>query len=83
MQVNFRTKQLQRCYESHHEATRRGGATVARRYVQRIDDLYAAETIEDLDRIPPLRFHALKGDRQGQYALGPDGSGPVDRLGGR
>lgn len=69
MQVNFRTKQLQRCYESHAAATRRWGATVARRYVQRINDLYAAETIEDLYRIPPLRFHPLKGDRQAQYAL--------------
>ena len=69
MQVKFRTRQLQRCYESHAAATRRWGATVARRYVQRINDVYAAETIEDLYRIPPLRFHPLKGDRQGQYAL--------------
>ena len=69
MQVKFRTRQLQRCYESHAEATRRWGATLARRYVQRINALYAAETVEDLYRIPPLRFHGLKGDRQGQYAL--------------
>jgi len=69
VQVKFRTTQLLRCYESHTEATRRWGAAVARRYVQRINDLYAAETIENLYRIPSLRFHALKGDRQGQYAL--------------
>lgn len=42
---------------------------MARRYAQRINDLYAAETVEDLYRIPPLRFHPLKGDRRGQYAL--------------
>jgi toxin HigB-1 len=69
VQVKFRTRQLQRCYESHAAATRRWGAPVARRYVQRINDLYAAESVEDLYRIPPLRFHPLKGDRQGQYAL--------------
>ena len=69
MQVKFRTNQLQRCYESSKEATRWWGATVARRYVQRIDILHDAETIDDLYRIPPLRFHRLKGDRQGQYAL--------------
>jgi proteic killer suppression protein len=69
VQVKFRTRQLQRGYESHAEATRRWGAAVARRYVQRINDLYAAETVEDLYRIPPLRFHQLKGNRQGQYAL--------------
>lgn len=69
MQVKFRTKQLKRCYESHPDATRRWGATVARRYIQRIDTLYAIETIEDLYRIPPLRFHPLKGNRQGQCVL--------------
>ena len=30
---------------------------------------HAAESIEDLHRIPVLRVHGLKGDRQGQYAL--------------
>jgi len=69
VQVKSRTRQLQRCYESHTAATRRWGATVARRYVQRVNDLHAAETVEDLYRIPPLRFHPLKGGRQGQYAL--------------
>ena len=69
MQVKFRTKQLQRCYESHKAAAREWGAEVARRYVQRIGILYAAETVEDLHRIPVLRLHPLKGNRQGQHAL--------------
>ena len=69
MQVRFRTKQLQRCYESLTEATREWGADVARRYVQRVDILYATETIEDLHRMTVLRFHPLKGNRKGQYAL--------------
>jgi proteic killer suppression protein len=25
--------------------------------------------VEDLFRMPPLRFHPLKGDREGQFAL--------------
>jgi proteic killer suppression protein len=69
VQVKFRTTQLQRCYESPTKAIQKWGAEVGRRYVQRIDILYAAETIEDLYRIPVLRFHPLKGNRQGQYAL--------------
>jgi proteic killer suppression protein len=69
VQVKFRTKQLQRCYESHTKATQKWGADVARRYVERISILYAAETVDDLHRIPVLRFHPLKGNRQGQYAL--------------
>ena len=69
MQVKFRTKQLQRCYESQKDAIQKWGADVARRYVQRIGILYAAETVEDLHRIPVLRCHPLKGNRHGQYAL--------------
>jgi proteic killer suppression protein len=42
---------------------------VARRYVQRVDILYAAESIEDLHRMTVLRFHPLKGNRKGQYAV--------------
>lgn len=69
MHVNFRTRQLQRCYESHKEAARQWGAAVARRYIERVGVLYATETVDDLYRIPPLRFHPLKGARRGQYAL--------------
>jgi proteic killer suppression protein len=69
VQVKFRTTQLQRCYESHTKATQKWGAEVGHRYVQRIDILYAAETIDDLHRNPVLRLHPLKGNRQGQYAL--------------
>jgi proteic killer suppression protein len=69
MRLEFRTKLLERCYRSYQDATRQWGAAVARRYIQRLDTLYAASTIEDLYRIPPLRFHLLKGNRQGQYAV--------------
>ena len=69
MQVRFRTRQLQRCYESIADATREGGAEVARRYVERVTILHTVETIEDLHRIPPFRFHPLKGNHRGQYTL--------------
>ena len=69
MQVTFRTAQLKRCYERIEEAKGRWGDTVGDRYVGRINALYAAESVEDLFRLPPLRFHPLKGDRKGQFAL--------------
>ncbi len=61
--------QLQRCYENSAVATRRWGAAVARRYVERVNILNACESVDDLYQMPSLRFHALKGDRAGQYAL--------------
>ncbi len=69
MHVTFRTVRLQRCYEKFAEATRQWGAAVARRYVERIDILYACQSIDDLGKMAPLRFHPLKGKRAGQYAL--------------
>ncbi len=61
--------QLQRCYEKVNEATRRWGEAVARRYTQRINILHTCESIADLHGMTALRFHALKGERAGQYAL--------------
>ncbi len=61
--------QLQRCYEKFAQATRRWGEKVARRYSERVTILYGCESISDLRKMTALRFHALKGDRAGQYAL--------------
>lgn len=69
VQVEFRTARLKRCYEQMAAGTRRWGETVARRYVQRVSVLFAADGPEDLYRIPPLHFHALTGNREGQFAM--------------
>ena len=69
MQVRFRTAQLRRCYEQHREGVRAWGVEVARRYVSRINLLYVVETVTDLYKMKALRFHELKGDRQGEFAL--------------
>lgn len=60
---------LQRCYEKFTQAARKWGEEVARRYIDRVNILYAAESIADLHTMTVLRFHALKGNRAGQYAL--------------
>jgi len=69
VQVTFRTAQLERCYMEINQGTRRWGAAVARRYIQRILILHAAESIADLHATTVLRFHALTGDRAGQYSI--------------
>jgi proteic killer suppression protein len=42
---------------------------VARRYIERVNILYQAKSVDDLFKIPPLKFHPLKGDRKGQHAM--------------
>jgi proteic killer suppression protein len=69
LEVTFGTRHLERCYAEHKLAAREFGADVSRRYIQRINLIKAAQSIDDLPRLPGLRFHALSGDRKGQYAV--------------
>jgi len=50
-------------------AVREWGEKVARRYIERVNVLKAAKTADDLYKVAVLRFHPLKGDRQGQYSI--------------
>jgi len=58
-----------RCYQESDRAIRRWGPDIGRRYIQRIQVLYAAKRFSDLSTIRSLRLHALKGEREGQYAM--------------
>jgi len=71
--IEFRTVGLRKCYEENSRAVRRWGDGIARRYVGRIDILYAAQSVADLHKIPQLKLHALKGNRSGQFAIHLDG----------
>ncbi|MCF8029170.1 MAG: type II toxin-antitoxin system RelE/ParE family toxin [Desulfobacteraceae bacterium] len=42
---------------------------LVRRAVRRLEYIHWAETINDLKVPPSNRLHALKGQRQGQYAI--------------
>ena len=48
---------------------REWGAKVARRYIERINVLKVAKAADDLYKVAALRFHPLKGDRQGQHSM--------------
>lgn len=69
MEVTYRTRRLERCYAEHKLAIREFGAEVGRRYIQRINLIKAAQSVDDLPRLAGLRFHALSGDLQGKYAV--------------
>jgi proteic killer suppression protein len=69
VQVEFRTKKLQKQYQQSKKAIRAYGERVAGRYVSRINIIKVAKDIEELKRMPVLHCHQLKGDRQGQWAI--------------
>ena len=72
--VTFKTTVLKRAYETLKAGTKRWGEVVARRYILRVNVLYAVRAGDDLYAFPELRFHPLKGDRKGEYAISLDGA---------
>ena len=69
MQVPFRNRTLQERYEDVNKASRAWGTQVARRHIQRIEQIEAMPTFHSLFSIGSLRLHPLKGNRRGHYAL--------------
>lgn len=69
MQVRFRTRQLERCAAELNSAARAWGPRVGRRYVERVQLLQEAPSLDELFAVRTLGFHPLRGDRRGQFAL--------------
>lgn len=69
MKVEFGSTRLRKCYQSHKDAVRAWGEEVARKYVERVNLIYACSVVDDLRSIPQLRLHPLKGNRAGEWAM--------------
>ena len=68
MEVQFRTKKLQKCFEKYKEASRAWGDKVARRYIERIQVLQNANSVEEVATFP-FKHHILSGDRVGEHVI--------------
>jgi proteic killer suppression protein len=68
IQIEFRTRRLERNFREADRAVRAWGADVGRRYVTRLIIVQDAPSMAALYEILSLRFHPLTGDRSGQYA---------------
>lgn len=69
MEIRFKTKKLEKQYTNSKEAEKAYGKEVARKFILRIGILKSAKSFEDLFQIPTLKFHPLKGDREGEFAI--------------
>ena len=69
MEIRFRTNKLQRQYESSAAAVKAHGRDVARKYIERVNIIKQTRDVEELQRLPGLGCHRLKGDRSGQWAV--------------
>ena len=68
MEIRFRTRKLQKQYEKSLEAENTYGQVV-RKHIQRVNIIKQAHDIDELCALPGLRWHALKGARQGRWAV--------------
>ena len=69
MDIYFKTRKLQKLCSKESLATKELGAKSARKLQQRLMELYAADTLDDISKLPPARCHELKGNRKGQLAV--------------
>ena len=69
MEVDFRTRRLERCAQHVAAAVRAWGPEVGPRYIERVQLLQEIPSLESLFSFRALGFHPLRGDRRGQFAL--------------
>lgn len=69
MLVQYKTNTLRKICTNATVARKKYGDIMARLIHQRVDEMSAAESIEQMIRFRIGRCHALHGNREGQFAV--------------
>lgn len=69
LQIEYKTKRLEKICMSAAEAEKRHGHEMALKIHQRIDEISAAPNVEMMIQFKIGRCHPLKGNRENQYAV--------------
>jgi toxin HigB-1 len=69
MEICFSSKKLRKLCNSEKEMRAKYGKPLAERLQQRLAEFRAADTLDDINRLPPARCHELSQDRKGQLAV--------------
>lgn len=73
MELSFKSNKLEKQLTKPKEMAKAFGQ-LARKTDQRVEDLKAAETLEDMRMIPAAKCHELKGDKKGELAVDVSGN---------
>lgn len=71
MEIEFQNRKLRKLAENERRCHKELGDRRGRLFLQRIDDLYNATSLEDV-RYLPGNYHELSADRKGQWACDLD-----------
>jgi plasmid maintenance system killer protein len=69
MEIAFASRKLEKLCNSTKEMRAKLGDRNARILEQRLMEIKAADTLEDLAKLPAARCHELTADRKGQLAV--------------
>ncbi len=69
MEVVFATRKMQKSCSEKKKMVQELGSDCAAKLQQRLSELAAVETLEDMRTLPGARCHELTADRQGQLAV--------------
>jgi toxin HigB-1 len=69
MIIIFKTNKLRKTCNTFKLSEREFGTDQARKLRQRLDELFAAETLEDINHLPPPRCHELKHNLKGKFSV--------------
>lgn len=69
MKIVYKNKSLEKVCTNYDEARKKYNDKMAMKIHQRIDEITAIDTVENLIKYRLGRCHLLKGNRQGQYAM--------------
>ncbi len=69
MEITYKNRKIEKVCTIAYEAEKKYGTEMAMKIHQRIDELYASDTVEEMIQFRIGRCHQLKGKRKEQYAL--------------
>ena len=69
MEITYKNKRIERICTNAKSAERTHGCEMAERIHQRIDEIRAADTVEEMIQFHIGRCHSLAQNRKGQYAV--------------
>lgn len=69
MDISFKSRGLQKTCSTRKGAIKKLGHKGGTKLMQRMTELSAARTLNDISHLPPPRLHELTGNRKGQFSV--------------
>lgn len=69
MESSFKTNKLAKHCNSYQNAVKMWGEPMAKKIIQRLNELRAANDLSVISHLPPPRLHELIGTRDDEYAV--------------